>query len=63
MKNKKKKKQQAITVKTTKTTYTTKKITNIKKKKAYVKIRAYRIVNGKYVYGKWSAAKTVKVKK
>lgn len=63
LKNKKKKKQQAVTVKTTKTTYTTKKITNIKKKKAYVKIRAYRIVNGKYVYGKWSAVKTVKVKK
>lgn len=63
LKNKKKKKQHAVTVKTTKTTYTTKKITNIKKKKAYVKIRAYRIVNGKYVYGKWSAVKTVKVKK
>lgn len=60
MKNKKKKKQQAVTVKTTKTTYTTKKITNIKKKKAYVKIRAYRIVNGKYVYGKWSGSQDCK---
>ena len=63
LKNKKKKKWKATTVKTTKTTYTTKKIVNIKKKKAYIKIRAYRNVNGKYVYGKWTAVKTVKVKK
>ena len=62
-KNKKKKKWKSVTVKTTKTTYTTKKITNLKKKKAYVQIRAYRIVNEKYVYGKWSAVKVVKIKK
>lgn len=62
-KNKKKKKWKSVTAKTTKTTYTTKKITNLKKKKAYVQIRAYRIVNGKYVYGKWSSVKTVKIKK
>ena len=62
-KNKKKKKWKSVTAKTKKTTYTTKKITNLKKKKAYVQIRAYRIVNEKYVYGKWSSVKTVKIKK
>ena len=61
--NKKKKKWKATTVRTTKTSYTTKTIKNIKSKKAYVKVRAYKKVNGKYVYGKWTSVKTVKIKK
>jgi hypothetical protein len=63
LKNKKKKKKNALSIKRTKITYTTKKIKNIKKKKAYVKVRAYRKVNGNYVYGKWTKVKTVSVKK
>ena len=31
-------------------------------KKYYVRIRAYKVINGKKVYSKWSAKKTVKVK-
>ena len=32
------------------------------KKKYYVRVRSYKIVNGKKVYGKWSKVKTVKTK-
>ncbi len=32
------------------------------KKKYYVRVRSYKIVNGKKVYGKWSKIKTVKTK-
>lgn len=46
---------------TTKTTVTFKKLK--KKKKYAVKVRAYVVVEGKKVYGKWSKAKKVKVKK
>ena len=63
-KNKKKKKNVSKTVKTTKTTYTTKKISPIKKnKKAYIKVRGYKKVNGVVVYGAWSTKKAVKIKK
>ena len=34
-----------------------------KAKKLYIKARAYKVVNGKRVYGKWSRRKTVKLKK
>ena len=46
---------------TTKTTYTTKKLS--KKVKCYVKVRAYRKVNGTKSFGKWSKVKSVKIKK
>ena len=36
---------------------------NLKKKKYYVQVRAYRTVNGKKIYGDWSKVKSVKVKK
>ena len=43
------------------TSYTIKKL---KKKKTYfIRIRAYKIADGKKVYGKWSSVKKVKVKK
>ncbi|GEM_PF-230300 len=42
-----------------KTSLTVKKL---KSKKYYVRVRAYKVVNGKRVYGKWSAKKAVKVK-
>ena len=32
------------------------------KKKYYVRVRSYKIVNGKKVYGKWSEVKAVKTK-
>ncbi|MGC2873385.1 fibronectin type III domain-containing protein [Ihubacter sp. mB4P-1] len=32
------------------------------KRKYYVRVRAYKVVNGKTYYGKWSTAKSVKVK-
>lgn len=51
----------AKTVKTTKTTYTIKKLK--KKKTYYVKVRAYRKVNGKTYYGSYSAVKKIKIKK
>lgn len=45
-------------------TTTSKQIKKLKaKKKYYVRIRAYKTVNGKKVYGAWSAAKSVKTKK
>ncbi len=51
----------AKTVKTKKTTYTLKKLT--KKKTYYVKVRAYRTVNGKTYYGSFSSVKKIKIKK
>ena len=33
-----------------------------KKKKYYVRVRAYKSVSGKKVYGAWSKVKTVKTK-
>ena len=33
-----------------------------KNKKYYVRVRSYKIVNGKKVYGKWSKVKSVKTK-
>lgn len=46
---------------TKKVSYTIKKLK--KKKKYFVRVRAYKVVNGKKIYGKWSSAKKVKVKK
>lgn len=57
--NKKFKKAKAKT--TTKTKYTIKKLK--KKKTYYIRVRAYKVINGKKVYGKWSSVKKVKVKK
>lgn len=38
-------------------------VKNLKKnKKYYVRVRSYKIVNGKKVYGKWSKVKAVKTK-
>ena len=34
-----------------------------KKKKLYVRVRAYKVFNGKKIYGKWSKVKKVKVKR
>lgn len=57
--NKKLKKSKVKT--TTKTIYTTKKLS--KKVWCYVKVRAYRIINGKKSFGKWSKVKSVKVRR
>lgn len=46
--------------KNSKTSLTIKKLTS--KKKVYVKIRSYKTVNGKKMYGKYSKVKSVKVK-
>ena len=57
--NKKFKKAKRKTVKSTSIT-----IKKLKKKKTYfVRVRAYKLVDGKKVYGKWSAVKKVKIKK
>ena len=57
--NKKFKKAKSKTVKSTFVT-----IKKLKKKKTYfVRVRAYKLVDGKKVYGKWSAVKKVKIKK
>lgn len=57
--NKKFKKAKRKTVKSTSVT-----IKKLKKKKTYfVRVRAYKLVDGKKVYGKWSAVKKVKIKK
>ncbi len=32
------------------------------KRKYFVRVRAYKLTNGKKIYGSWSAVKTVKVK-
>ena len=56
-----KKGNEIITVKSTKSTSAT--IKKLKsKKKYYVRMRTYKIVNGKKVYSAWSKAKSVKVK-
>jgi hypothetical protein len=39
-----------------------KKISKLQKGKYTVKVRAYKTVNGKKYYGKWSSAKKVSVK-
>ena len=57
--NKKFKKAKSKTVKSTSAM-----IKKLKKKKTYfVRVRAYKLVDGKKVYGKWSAVKKVKIKK
>ena len=57
--NKKFKKAKKKTVK-----YTFVTLKKLKKKKTYfIRIRAYKIADGKKVYGKWSSVKKVKVKK
>ena len=57
--NKKFKKAERKTVKSTSVT-----IKKLKKKKTYfVRVRAYKLVDGKKVYGKWSVVKKVKIKK
>ena len=57
--NKKFKKAKRKTVKSTSAM-----IKKLKKKKTYfVRVRAYKLVDGKKVYGKWSAVKKVKIKK
>lgn len=61
--NKKKGKYQKLTTlkKAGKITYTDKKVT--KKKTYYYKVRAYKVVDGKKVYGSYSTVKKVKIKK
>ncbi|MCR5703929.1 MAG: DUF4430 domain-containing protein [Eubacterium sp.] len=51
----------AVVVSTKKTSVTTAKVA--KNSKVYVKIRAYVKKDGAYYYGKWSKAKSVKIKK
>lgn len=58
--NKKFKKAKIKTVKKNTTKVTLKKL---KKKKYYIQVRAYRVVNGKKVVGKWSKRRSIKVKK
>lgn len=58
--NKKFKKAKIKIVKTNKTKLTIKKL---QKKKYYVQVRAYKVVNGKKQYGKWSKRKAVIVKR
>lgn len=58
--NKKFKKAEFKTVKTNKTKLTIKKL---KMKKYYVQVRAYKVVNGEKVYGKWSKRKSFKITK
>lgn len=48
------------TSKTSKTTYTVKKLKG--KKVYYVRVRAYKVVDGKKVYSKWTTVKKVKTK-
>ena len=56
-----KKNKKTVTIKKQKTTKTTvKKLKS--KKKYYVRVRTYKIVNGKKVYSSWSKVKTVKTK-
>ena len=57
-KNMKKAKKKNVSAKKAK--FTVKKLKT--KKKYYVRIRAYKLINGKKVYSKWSAKKIVKVK-
>ena len=56
-----KKNKKTVTIKKQKTTKTT--IKKLKaKKKYYVRVRTYKMVNGKKVYSSWSKAKSVKTK-
>ena len=56
-----KKNKKTVTIKKQKTTKTT--VTKLKaKKKYYVRVRTYKMVNGKKVYSSWSKAKSVKTK-
>ena len=56
-----KKNKKTVTIKKQKTTKTT--VKKLKaKKKYYVRVRTYIIVNGKKVYSSWSKIKTVKTK-
>ena len=56
-----KKNKKTVTIKKQKTTKTT--VKKLKaKKKYYVRVRTYKIVNGKKVYSSWSKAKSVKTK-
>ena len=56
-----KKNKKTVTIKKQKTTKTT--VKKLKaKKKYYVRMRTYKIVNGKKVYSAWSKIKTVKTK-
>ena len=56
-----KKNKKTVTIKKQKTTKTT--VKKLKaKKKYYVRVRAYKTVNGKKVYSSWSKVKTVKTK-
>ena len=56
-----KKNKKTVTIKKQKTTKTT--VKKLKaKKKYYVRVRTYKIVNGKKVYSSWSKIKTVKTK-
>lgn len=57
----KKFKKSVKTYKTSKTSYTVKKLK--KGKRYYVKIRTYKVIDGKTYYGKWSKVKSVKIKK
>ena len=56
-----KKLKNAVVITTKKTTIKTAKVA--KKKTVYVKVRAYVAKNGAYYFGKWSAKKSVKIKK
>lgn len=49
--------------KTKLTKKTTVVLKNLKKKKYYIRVRAYQLVDGKKVYGKWSKVTKIKIKK
>ncbi|MDO4176715.1 MAG: hypothetical protein Q4D99_04485 [Bacillota bacterium] len=56
-------KQSGKSAKYTTTTATSKTIKSLKKKKKVTfKVRGYKAMNGKTIYGQWSAARTVKIK-
>ena len=58
-KNKSFKKSKKVTMKSSNTS---KKVTKLKKGKYYVKVRSYKTIDGKRIYGAYSKVKTVKVK-
>ena len=49
--------------KSAKTKATTKTVSKLAKKKYYVRVRTYKVVDGKTYYSSWSGAKTVTIKK
>lgn len=49
--------------KSVKTKATTKTVSKLAKKKYYVRVRTYKVVDGKTYYSSWSGAKTVTIKK